>query len=413
MDEAEAVGVHVGLQGGLVHQDTNAVVGQQQRVQLLDHPHGVQAAQGAGAQALMGVDLVHHQFDLPALMVGADQLQGRCQGGVEQGGDQAVDLPIADQGRIGDGVRDDAHQQAVARLAPPVLRGPQVGQIGAVRQGAHPLRTHMGGQAGQHVGSPSLHISKQVILMKAAVPQDQHARCHRAQHPPPAHPLASVARPEPRIDDGMGATLGQVDAFDLGEGTRPPPAVVAPERGGVGRRVGHVLRGPVDGHQAQAIQEGPFRLRGGQRAAHPVEQGHQRPGPQLIASVGERTRRGRRHLRIRPDEAQPAADLAQHITQRDVGVQVHGNQGEDHHHHSHLALPLLHRPFLLQHGLNRRTRHALTDRLQGHRAAQLAPLRDLPYSVPHEMALPGSSWSFALPSVPHGPPRCLFVRYCS
>ena len=74
-DEAEAAGVEGDLGGGLGHHGVDGVVGDQQSVEFLDEADGLFTAQGVLDQALMGVLFVDHQFDLPALVVGADQVQ--------------------------------------------------------------------------------------------------------------------------------------------------------------------------------------------------------------------------------------------------------------------------------------------------------------------------------------------------
>src|SRR3712207_7354340 len=57
----------------------------------------------------------------------------------------------------------------------------------------------------------TLFRSEQVELVKATVPQQQHARRDRAQQAARADPFAGPARPKARIDDGMGPALGEVD----------------------------------------------------------------------------------------------------------------------------------------------------------------------------------------------------------
>ena len=87
--KAEAVGVYPPLESCFVHQETNDVVRNQQRIQFLDDPHGLEAPQRARGQSLVGIDLVNDRFDFPAFVVSASQVQGRAGFMVQQGGARA------------------------------------------------------------------------------------------------------------------------------------------------------------------------------------------------------------------------------------------------------------------------------------------------------------------------------------
>ena len=50
-------------------------------------------AQGLRAEPLMGFELINHQFDLPALMIAADEVEGGGLQGIKQGGDQPMHFP--------------------------------------------------------------------------------------------------------------------------------------------------------------------------------------------------------------------------------------------------------------------------------------------------------------------------------
>jgi hypothetical protein len=71
---------------------------------------------------------------------------------------------------------------------------------------------------------------------------------------------------------------------------RPAPAVGRrpPEGAGVLRRVSDLQRGPVERQQPQAAEEGPGRVRRGDRAGHRVEQDPEQPraGPSAGADDG-------------------------------------------------------------------------------------------------------------------------------
>ncbi|NDJ36920.1 MAG: hypothetical protein GYB64_19895, partial [Chloroflexi bacterium] len=68
--------------------------------------------------------------------------------------------------------------------------------------------------------------------MKAAIPQ-QHPALHRPQQADAADPFTGLAGPEPGIDHGVGATLDQIDALELGKGAVTTVPGVSPEGAGI------------------------------------------------------------------------------------------------------------------------------------------------------------------------------------
>ena len=56
------------------------------------------------------------------------------------------------------------------------------------------------------------------------------------------------SRPEAGINNGVGAALDQIDPFDLGKGTRPPITFMAAKNRNIGRRIGNIFGGAIDGH---------------------------------------------------------------------------------------------------------------------------------------------------------------------
>src|SRR5689334_25197954 len=67
--EREPVGVEFGLVGGLGHELADGVVGEQEAVELLQDEVGAAGAQDGAGAALVGLDLVEGELDLPALAV--------------------------------------------------------------------------------------------------------------------------------------------------------------------------------------------------------------------------------------------------------------------------------------------------------------------------------------------------------
>ena len=152
MHETEPIRIKSSLERGLMHQDTDGIMGQHEGIEFLDHPFGFVAAQGASGQALMRVGLSDDQFAFPALMIQTDQFEGGSDPRIEQRRHQAMALPVARQRRIGQRVLDHAHQQPLACGAARPGGGAQVGQRRAVGQGGDPLRLDVGRQPAQHVG---------------------------------------------------------------------------------------------------------------------------------------------------------------------------------------------------------------------------------------------------------------------
>src|SRR5260221_7910916 len=69
------------------------VMGDEQAIDLLEDADWALAAKGT-RRSLMGLELVHHQLDFPALVVSKNELARRCGSRVQQGGDQAVLDPV-------------------------------------------------------------------------------------------------------------------------------------------------------------------------------------------------------------------------------------------------------------------------------------------------------------------------------
>jgi hypothetical protein len=95
VDEAQAGGGNAGLRRGAGHDGPDDIVGEHEGIEFLDHADRFLAAQRVLRQALVGVDLVDGEFDLPAVVVGTDQVAGGSLLGVAQGGDQAMCLAEA------------------------------------------------------------------------------------------------------------------------------------------------------------------------------------------------------------------------------------------------------------------------------------------------------------------------------
>jgi hypothetical protein len=95
-------------------QKAHSVVADQERIELLNNPDGLEASKGARTQPLVSVDLIDCDLHLPSFMVGTHQFQGWTGFGIEQGGNQSMNFSIAGQGRIGQSVFDDSNKHRFA-----------------------------------------------------------------------------------------------------------------------------------------------------------------------------------------------------------------------------------------------------------------------------------------------------------
>jgi hypothetical protein len=182
------------------------------------------------------------------------------------------------------------------------------------------------------------------------------------------------------------ATLDQVDALDLGEGAVAAAAVLAPEGRSVGRGIWDILDRAIDRHQAQPKAERAQRLgRGNGLGEARVQQGPG-PHPALVAAVDERARPRQAIGRIRPDEAQALGEFAQHVAQRQVRGQVHGDERPDRHFRGQLTGALAKAVAVHQHRLAHLPWHNALQGVHGQFPAEVALGVHLTYRVSHEVA---------------------------
>lgn len=109
MNKADAVRVDGCTQCGTMHQVTQGVVSNQQGIEFLNDANRFVAAQGMANQTLVGVNFVNDQFDLPTLMIGANEVKCRVPFGICQGGDQAMYFSVARLCRVFERILDDTH----------------------------------------------------------------------------------------------------------------------------------------------------------------------------------------------------------------------------------------------------------------------------------------------------------------
>ena len=102
--EGDASQINIVGQGGLLHEASDKVVGDEVHAQFaLDHVGGFTAQD---VHIEVDFDLTEMEFDAPAAEVEVGEIGGR-NGGVEQGGDEGDRFGA--KARVSDGVTDDAH----------------------------------------------------------------------------------------------------------------------------------------------------------------------------------------------------------------------------------------------------------------------------------------------------------------
>ncbi len=90
--KTDAVGIQVLGLSGLHHQPTHGMMGHQPRVEFLQDQNRTAAAQGLPSLPLLIAHFVDGLFDLPAFVIALNESLGGSQIGIEQGGEQAMDV---------------------------------------------------------------------------------------------------------------------------------------------------------------------------------------------------------------------------------------------------------------------------------------------------------------------------------
>ena len=128
----------------------------------------------------------------------------------------------------------------------------------------------------------------------------------RTQEAKATDAFTGVTRPEASIDDGMGATLNQIDPLHLRKSTVATVTMMPAKDRHIGRGVGDIFHGAVNRHQAQPKEKGARRRLRRQRLTNLMKQRHQRACTQV--DTADSSRRWRRH-RHTPDPATHSATL--------------------------------------------------------------------------------------------------------
>jgi hypothetical protein len=343
-------------------------------------------------QSLVRVDFVDGQLDLPAVMVGAEEVQRWRLLRIEQGGEEAMGFLVAGARGVRQGVDEHPHEQMVPVLAACLLGRINVRPIGAIRQAVAHAQADACGDTDQDMGCAPSRLFKQLEAVEATVQEQQHPRTDAAQQPHGPHPLTGVAGPEPGVHHRMGAALAQVDALHLGEGAGAAVALVSAEGARIGRRVGHVLGGAVQRHQAQAEAEGTGCLGRGQGPAHRLEERHHGAGTQARAGLRDGSFARQDHIRVGPEQAQAMHQLGQDYLQGIRGPQAHRQTQQQRDVRRQLAAAHRRHDGLRGGRLDQGRRHHALQCLQRNRIGELGAQRPLTYPEAQEMTPFGSAW---------------------
>jgi len=96
-------------------------------------------------------------------------------------------------------------------------------------------------------------------------------------------PLVDLAGPDPRVADGARAARDQQDQERLRPSAAAARRAATPEGAHVGRGIGPLDGGPVEGHEPPTEEECAGRRRRRQRAANRPEEGHDWPRAEAVA----------------------------------------------------------------------------------------------------------------------------------
>src|SRR5487761_214081 len=207
--ERQSVGVGVGLQRDLVHQPADGMMHAEIAIYLLDYPLGILGPQYQAGAALMGLELVEGQFELPALGIGGSQFPRRGSIRVEDGGEQAVARFSLRPAGIVEGVLNHTHGYTLSPMT--VRAGVEVGQVGSVSQAllGHQHVVRLG--APEQVGAAAPSRVPERKAVEAAISQTEHASTQRGEHRGSQALLPHRVGSQRGVDQGVAAALGQAD----------------------------------------------------------------------------------------------------------------------------------------------------------------------------------------------------------
>jgi len=178
MNETQSAGIEIHRQGGLVHEEPDGVVGQEDAVDFLEDAAGGAAPEIDESIQLLGFQFVVADLDFPAFMVQNHQFGGRKSWSIEQRGDQTMTLPVAWTFWIIEGVVDHPNGHSVG-LTPTVAPGRvDHRQVRSVLERANTLEDDVTGYASQDLYAASPGLLQRGMAIETAIPQHQRALRH-------------------------------------------------------------------------------------------------------------------------------------------------------------------------------------------------------------------------------------------
>ena len=174
----------------------------------------------------------------------------------------------------------------------------------------------------------------ELVAEVQAVGEAEHPRGEGAEQLGGKAELSGRARPEGRIDDGVGTALRQGHHAHLGKGAVLLAAAVGgpTEGGGVGRGVGHIQDGPIDRHQPPAPIPHPATAGGAERNHDIAKQRPQRLDAETSARLENGGLGGHRPPGApAPRPGQALHQRAHHFLVGSVTEERHGHDVVDDH----------------------------------------------------------------------------------
>jgi hypothetical protein len=231
-EETQARGREVGGSSGVGDHGANDVVGEEQRVDFLDDADRFLAAERGGG-ALVGLDLVGGELELPARVVGQDQLLGGRDAGVEQRGDKPVLDAVARARRIVERVADEPDKYDLAAPTAAIVAGTEAHELATIGERLHRHGRIGGGKPPEEMRACPPRRRDGGAAMEAAIPEDEHPARHRAEQATAGGPLVGIPAPEARVADGVRAALTEGDDLDAWPRAGAARTALATERADV------------------------------------------------------------------------------------------------------------------------------------------------------------------------------------
>jgi hypothetical protein len=294
-------------------------------------------------------------------------------------------LTIARPSRVGQRVLDYSHYKPLIAPTAVTIR-PKISQEGSIRQMPDRFQFNVAGHSSQEFSLTGTGSSCHIEAMEPCVPHQQHPFAYRTQEASSHGTFTSVTGPEASIDDGVRAALGQVDGFDLWEGSITPlTGRMAAESLSVLGGIRHIFGRAIDSHKPQSEQEGARGSRSGHRLTNPMKQIHNGASPQTVPRLADSTLVGNYEGRVGPNQAQPFEQPYQDLVQGLVTEQIHTDDEQQCELSRELTSPLLFHSHVCHDALNHRAWNHSLYSCKGDIVGEFGFLGDVSYHESHRV----------------------------